>query len=66
MLLNRRRTRAGERQVLLIDAHTHLRTGKLSGTPTPASAETALQFLQEDMELAVPREQDLTTDPDRV
>lgn len=52
--------------MLLIDAHTHLRTGKLSGTPTPASAETALQFLQEDMELAVPREQDLTTDPDRV
>lgn len=38
--------------MLLIDAHTHLRTGKLSGTPTPASAELALQLLQEDMEWA--------------
>jgi predicted TIM-barrel fold metal-dependent hydrolase len=36
----------------LIDAHTHLRTGKFSGTPTPASAELALQLLQEDMERA--------------
>ncbi len=36
----------------LVDAHTHLRTGKLSGTPTPASAEMALQLLQEDMERA--------------
>lgn len=36
----------------LVDAHTHLRTGKLSGTPTPASAELALQLLQEDMERA--------------
>jgi predicted TIM-barrel fold metal-dependent hydrolase len=38
--------------VLLVDAHTHLRTGKLSGTSTPASAELALQLLQEDMERA--------------
>ena len=36
----------------LVDAHTHLRTGKLSGTPTPASAEIALQLLQEDIERA--------------
>jgi len=38
--------------VQIVDAHTHLRTGKLSGTPTPASAELALQLLQEDMEQA--------------
>lgn len=38
--------------MVLIDAHTHLRTGKLSGTPTPASAEVALQLLKEDMEQA--------------
>jgi predicted TIM-barrel fold metal-dependent hydrolase len=36
----------------LIDAHTHLRTGKLSRTPTPASAEVAVQLLQEDMKQA--------------
>lgn len=38
--------------MLLIDAHVHLRTGKLSGTPTPASAELALSLLQDDMEQA--------------
>jgi predicted TIM-barrel fold metal-dependent hydrolase len=38
--------------MLLVDAHAHLRTGKLSGTPTPASPEIALQLLQEDMEQA--------------
>jgi predicted TIM-barrel fold metal-dependent hydrolase len=38
--------------MFLVDAHIHLRTGKLSGTPTPASAEFALQLLQEDMERA--------------
>src|SRR5215831_10802990 len=36
----------------LIDAHAHLRTGKLSGTPTPPSVESALQLLQEDIEQA--------------
>ena len=38
--------------MLLIDAHIHLRTGKFSGNPTPASAELAVQLLQEDMERA--------------
>ncbi len=38
--------------MVLIDAHTHLRTGKLSGTPTPSSAAVALQLLEEDMEQA--------------
>ena len=38
--------------MVLIDAHTHLRTGKLSGTPTPPSAAVALQLLEEDMEQA--------------
>jgi predicted TIM-barrel fold metal-dependent hydrolase len=38
--------------MVLIDAHTHLRTGKLSGTPTPPSATVALQLLEEDMEQA--------------
>ena len=36
----------------LIDAHTHLRTGKLTGTLTPASVEVALRLFQEDMEQA--------------
>ena len=36
----------------LIDAHTHLRTGKLSRSPQPASAERALELLLEDMERA--------------
>lgn len=36
----------------LIDAHTHLRTGKLTGTLAPASVEVALQLLREDMEQA--------------
>ncbi len=36
----------------LIDAHAHLRTGKLAGTLTPASVEVALQLLQDDMERA--------------
>lgn len=35
--------------VRLVDAHTHLRTGKLSGTPTPTLVEVALQHLEEDM-----------------
>jgi len=38
--------------MVLIDARTHLRTGKLSGTPTPSSAAVALQLLEEDMEQA--------------
>src|ERR1043166_8360692 len=33
----------------LIDAHTHLRTGKLAGTLTPASVDIALRLLQDDM-----------------
>ncbi|HXG19042.1 MAG TPA: amidohydrolase family protein [Methylomirabilota bacterium] len=36
----------------LVDAHVHLRTGKLSGTLRPASVELALSLLQEDMEQA--------------
>jgi len=36
----------------LVDAHTHLRTGKLSRVPPRVSAEMALQLLREDMELA--------------
>jgi len=36
----------------LVDAHIHLRTGKFSGSPTPASVETALRLLQEDTEQA--------------
>src|SRR5258705_4872772 len=36
----------------LIDAHTHLRTGKLAGTLTPASVEVALRLLRNDMERA--------------
>ena len=36
----------------LVDAHTHLRTGKLSGTPPRVSAETTLQSLLDDMEQA--------------
>lgn len=36
----------------LIDAHGHLRTGKLTGNLTPASVEVALQLFQEDMEQA--------------
>ncbi|MCS6926118.1 MAG: amidohydrolase family protein [Candidatus Binatia bacterium] len=35
-----------------VDAHAHLRTGKLSGTAVPASAAFALRLLQEDMEIA--------------
>lgn len=35
-----------------VDAHAHLRTGKLSGAATPASAEFALRLLQEDMDSA--------------
>jgi len=38
--------------VQFVDAHIHLRTGKFSGTPTPASVEIALQLLQEDTERA--------------
>jgi predicted TIM-barrel fold metal-dependent hydrolase len=33
----------------LVDAHVHLRTGKLAGTPTPRSAELALSLLLDDM-----------------
>jgi predicted TIM-barrel fold metal-dependent hydrolase len=36
----------------LVDAHIHLRTGKLSGTPPGVSAEATLQLLLDDMEQA--------------
>src|SRR4051812_38640173 len=36
----------------LIDAHAHLRAGKLAGTLTPASVEVALRLLHDDMERA--------------
>lgn len=36
----------------LIDAHAHLRTGKLTGTLRPASVEVALRLFREDMERA--------------
>jgi len=36
----------------LIDAHAHLRTGKLAGTLTPASVEIALRLLRDDMDRA--------------
>ena len=38
--------------MFLVDAHVHIRTGKFSGNPRPASAEVALQLFQEDVEQA--------------
>src|SRR5262245_1334293 len=52
--------------MVLIDAHTHLRTGKLSGTPTPSSATVALQLLEEDMEQAEVRTSLVVTWPEDV
>lgn len=52
--------------MLLLDAHTHLRTGKLSGTPPRSSAEVALRLLQEDMEVAGVRTALVVTWPEDV